>query len=165
MKIYIGFSRPVKWTLFARLIARVEARPYDHCYVRFQEPANDWMIFQASGLFVNLFSLSRWSTINVSVKEYEIDITKEQYDILWKYIKSTLGVPYNLKEDFGILLMKIFKMKTNPYSAGMSAEICSKLAATVCQILGINIPPDLDTIDPTMLDSILAKTGLKQVTL
>lgn len=160
MKIYIGFSHPQKWTVFARLIAWIESRPYDHCYVRFQEPAGDWMIFQASGLFVNLFPLDRWQSINVPVKEYEIEISDEQYQALWKYIKSNLGLPYSLKEDFGILLMKIFKLKTNPYSTGGRAEFCAEEAANVGRLVGLPIPINTSSLDPSELDSILSQAQL-----
>ena len=160
MKIYIGLAAPNGgFVPFAWLIQAVLKKKYDHCYIRFQEPAGEWMIFQASGFAVNIYNVDIWKSANISVKEYEIDLTTEQAagpDSLWEFIKSRLGLPYSLKEDFGILLMKIFKLKNNPYAAGGSAEICSQLAADTCKFLGIDIAQNTATIDPSTLDSILS---------
>lgn len=159
--IYIGLSCPRKKMAFAELIKWVEARSYDHAYIRFPEPVdNEYMIFQASKEMVNLYNKDIFSSINESIKEYTIECTDEQYLELWKYIKKNLGVPYSLKEDFGILLMKIFKYKENPFSQGGSAQFCSELAARVCEILGIDVSDNPDNIDPTLLDSILSQRGL-----
>jgi hypothetical protein len=163
MKIYIGLSKPTtSFPVFGWLIQWVEARPYDHVYVRLPEPMdNEYMIFQASKEMVNLYSKNIWLTENAPLKEYEIDITPQQYIILWKHVKSSLGIPYSLKEDFGLLLMKIFKfIKNNPFSAGGSAEFCSKEAAIVCDLLGIDVGDSPDNIDPSLLDVILSKKGL-----
>lgn len=162
--IYIGFSKPIegKFSPFAKLIQWVEARPYDHVYIRFPEPVdNEYLIFQASKEMVNLYNLNIFSSMNDSIKEYMIVCTDEQYMALWSFIKKSLGIPYSLKEDFGILLMKIFKLKHNPYDSGMSAQFCSKLGAMVCQILGIEIPDNPSVVDPSLLDSILSQKGLQ----
>lgn len=161
MKIYIGFSKPSgKFVPFAWLIKWVEARPYDHAYVRFQEPKGDWMIFQASKEIVNIYNVPLWLQSNVSLKEYEIEVTEAQSDALWKFIKKGLGTPYSLSEDFGILLMKIFKLKNNPLSKGMSAAFCSEEAARICELLGIDVGDSPDNIDPSGLDAILSTKNL-----
>jgi hypothetical protein len=160
MKIFIGFSKPIKGNPFAALIQWVEARPYDHVYIRIQEPMDgEYLIFQASGLQVNLINIIIFKSKHQSLKEYEIDITNEQYQILWRFIKSMLGVPYSLKEDFGILLMKIFKIK-QPFNDGIKAEFCSKLGATVCQLMNIPISENPDNIDPSGLDMKLQSLNL-----
>lgn len=166
MKIYIGFSKPTPggFVPFAWLIQKVISRPYDHVYIRFPEPmTQEYMIFQASSRIVNLYGLRLFNEVNTVVKEYEIECTDYQYLKLWTFIKHNLGVPYSLMEDLGILLMKIFKLKKQPFSKGMSAEFCSKLGAMVCQILDIEIDEDPDAIDPSRLDFILSYKQLKSV--
>jgi len=156
MKIYIGFSKPSEFSAFASLIEFVESRGYDHVYVRVQEPiSNRWMIFQASGLAVNLISAQNFIHTKVSLKEYEIECTDAQYKAVWDFINTSLGLPYSLIEDLGILLMKIFRLKNQPFNKGMSAWFCSKLGAQICEILGIVIPEDVADIDPSALDLIL----------
>lgn len=163
MKIYFGLSGPRGgFVPFAWIIQAVLKRKYDHCYIRFQEPSGDWMIFQASGNAVNLYNTKIWNSINEPLKEYEIEISPEDNAEFWnEFVKPRLGVPYSLKEAFGILLMKILKLKQNPYNTGGSAEICSQLAADACKFFGISIPEDSSTIDPSRLDTILSQAGLK----
>lgn len=161
MKIYIGFSKPSKFSAFASLIEAVECRGYDHVYIRVQEPiSNRWMIFQASGLVVNLLSAQNFLSNKVSLKEYEINCTDIQYKAVWNFINASLGLPYSLIEDLGILLMKIFRLKDQPFNKGMSAWFCSKLGAKICEILGISIPEDVADVDPSALDSILGNLRL-----
>lgn len=162
MKIYIGFSAPTSsMSLFGDLIKWVEARPYDHVYIRIQEPMDqEYLIFQASNMQVNLYNSQIFKIAHQPIKEYEIEITNDQYQTLWRFVKSMLGIPYSLKEDFGILLMKIFRLNKQPFNDGNNAEFCSKLGATVCQMLGIKLPEDVDAIDPSELDSILSIVNL-----
>ena len=164
MKVFIGLAAPNGgFVPFGWLIQLVEKRNYDHCYIRFQEPTGEWMIFQASGFAVNMYNVDVWLGKNKSIKEYEVDITKAQSTKIWKFVKANLGIPYSLKEDFGILLMKIFKLKKNPYNAGMSAEFCAQLDANVCKLLGIEIPEESSAVDPSGLDKILSSEGFKCV--
>jgi hypothetical protein len=161
MNIYVGFSHPKSFSPFASLIEAVEDRGYDHVYIRIQEAiSNRWMVFQASGLVVNLISAENFFNNRVSLKEYEVTATQVQYKNVWDFINQNLGLPYSLIEDFGILLMKIFKLKNQPFNQGGSAWFCSKLGAKVCEILDIPIPEDVSDVDPTALDSILAAEGL-----
>lgn len=161
MKIYIGFSKPrSKFAPFASLIKWVESRPYDHVYIRLPEPMEkQYIIFQASKEMVNICNLSIFFNANISIKEYEIEISDQQYELLWKFVKANLGIPYSLLEDFGILLTKVFKIK-QPFNSGMSSQFCSKLGAVVCQLFSININNDPGAIDPTALDSILEKNKI-----
>ena len=161
-KIFIGFSYPTgNFEPFAFLIKWVESRPYDHCYIRFPEPMNnDYLIFQASKEMVNIYNKDIWQSSNSPCKEYEIDINDEIYRDLWNFVKDNLGIPYSLKEDFGILLMKIFKLESNPYDNGKSAQFCSELGANVCKILKLPIQEESSAIDPSLLDSILSNLSL-----
>ena len=161
MKIYIGFSKPVsKFAIFGNLIRWVESRPYDHVYIRLPEPMDkEYIIFQASKEMVNIYNKRIFCSENISIKEYELDISDSQYIVLWKFVKANIGIPYSLLEDFGILLMKVLKIK-QPFNSGMSSEFCSKLGALVCHMFGIALPIDAGSIDPSLLDSILESNKL-----
>lgn len=162
MKIYIGFAKPTTtFPIFGWIIQWVESRPYDHVYIRMPEPMdNEYIIFQASKSIVNIFNKDIFLASNASLKEYEIDITDEQYIQLWRFALANLGIPYSLKEDFGILLMKVFHLKKQPYNEGMSSQFCSKLGAIICKMLGISIPVEVSEVDPSLLDKILEGTSL-----
>lgn len=157
MKIYIGFSKPTtRFPIFGWLIQWVEKRPYDHAYVRFKDPfLNKYIVFQASKEMVNLYSYPIFLEYNLPIKEYLIECDAQHYKELWDYITEMLGTPYSLKIDFGILLMKIFKLKTNPFGDNPNEEVCSELASRVCSMLGIPITEEFSSIDPSGLDQIL----------
>lgn len=161
--VYIGFSSPTTWFQpFADLIRWIEARPYDHVYIRFQEPATkQWIVFQASKEMVNIYNKDIFQQQNTTIKEYEISINLQEYSSLWLFVLQNLGIPYSLLEDFGIVLMKIFKLKAQPFNQGLSAEFCSKLGANVCELLQIYLDGiDPSSIDPSGLDSLLASKKL-----
>ena len=161
MKIYIGFSRPTaKFAPFAWAIQAIEKRPYDHAYVRMQEPKNNqWMIFQASKTMVNMFSIPWFLHANIVIKEYEIECSSEHYAKLWKFAMDNLGVPYSTKQIIGIFLRKIFHIK-QILPDGTSGEVCSELAARVCKIMDIPITEDLDSITPSDLDELLSSFSI-----
>jgi hypothetical protein len=157
MIMHIGFSKPKSnIALFAKLIQWVEKRPYDHVYIKTQEPMDlEYVIFQASKEMVNLYNKDIFFNDNVCIKEYQIEIDDKQYALLWNFIMNNLGVPYSLKSDFGILLTKIFRIK-QPFNSGYSSEFCSKLAAQICNLLGIVKIDNPDAVDPSSLDKILS---------
>jgi len=163
-KIYIGFSKPTtKLPLFAWLIQFVEKTPYDHVYIGIEEPMyNNYMIFQASKEMVNLYNPDIFAQTNKTIKEYELSCTDDQYKDIWLFAINNLGTPYGLSQDFGILISKIFKTK-QLFSNKTKEEICSELAARVCNILGIKINEDFDLIDPKEMDKILQDAKVRQV--
>lgn len=159
--IRIGFSSPTtKFVPFAWAVQAIEKRPYDHVYVRIQEPLNgQWMIFQASKEMVNMYSISWFLNSNEVIKEYEIPCTNDQYKDLWQFAMDNLGVPYSTKQIIGILFRKLFRMN-QIFPNGTSGEICAELAARVCIMLGFTPKEDLDIITPSDLDYFLESCGV-----
>lgn len=158
MKIYIGFSSPTsKFVPFAWAIQAIEKRPYDHAYIRMQEPMNDeWMIFQASKQMVNMYHLSWFLKSNEVIKEYEIDCTDLQYKELWAFAMKTLGTPYSIKQVLAIFLRKLFHFSPKAID-GEAGEVCSELAARVAVIMGLIIDEEFDFITPSDLDYFLSQ--------
>lgn len=155
MKIYIGFSKPTtRFPIFGWIIQWVLRRPYDHVYIRFQEPMdNTFMIFQASKMMTNMYSIDNFLKENLPIKEYELECTNEVYKELWRFAMVKLGVRYSVLQTFGILLTKIFKNLKQPFHT--EDEFCSKLVAQACVLLGITIPENADDVDPSDMDQLL----------
>ena len=63
-----------------------------------------------------------------------------------------LGVPYSLKEVWGLLLMKIFHLSKQPFDDGLKQAFCSELAAAVFELLNVPMSEGLSSIDPSALD-------------
>lgn len=154
MKITFGFSRPKSFNILSEMIRSIDKTEFSHSYVRFTDSMNQELVFQASGLAVNLCSFSRFSSIEMLIEEYEMDITNTQYYTTWNFMVNSLGIPYSLVQLLRILAKKITG-KEFGHDNGNS-EICSQLAATLCQLLGIQINEDLDYTDPSALQKICA---------
>lgn len=147
MKIIFGFSRPQKELPLSVLIRQVEKRLFSHAYMRLMDPIGLEVVFQASGLAVNLMSLTNFKAMEIIVEEYELEITDDQYQELWTYIISRLGVSYSILQLFSLLLYKLIGVKV--YDNGETGEICSELAARTCTFLGKPVPGDLDYETPS----------------
>jgi len=118
------------------------------------------MVFEASKEMVNLYSYEVFLQSNSTVKEYIINTDQSHYSDLWIYIIQSLGIPYSLKIAAGILLMKIFPFKSNPFGNSPNEEVCSELASRVCAILGVPVPLDYSSIDPSALDQLLSNNNI-----
>jgi len=129
--IRVGFSYR-KNNLFSSIIKEVTASKVSHVYIRVPNKLGDDLIFQASGLQVNLCSLSVFLEKEVVLEEYDIEVSGKQYTYFRKFIVSSLGKPYGLAEIFGFLFIiiakKFGKTINNPFSQGDKAYICVQLA-------------------------------------
>lgn len=162
MKIVFGFSRPQKELPLSILIQLVEKRPFSHAYVRLIDPTGLNVVFQASGLVVNLVSFANFQAVEVIVEEYELDVTDDQYKELWTYIISKLGTSYSITQLFSILLNKLTGLKI--YDNGATKEVCSELAARTLTFLGKSVPGDLDYETPSDFNKFCA-SNLTKLTL
>lgn len=147
MKIIFGFSRPNTEKLLSKLIRWVDKRPFSHSYVRFSDPAGLDIIFQASGLAVNICSIENFLQIETIVEEYEIEINDcKEYDI-WKYVINQLGKPYSIAQLFSILIKKIIGLEIGHNND--TAVVCSEESARFCIFLGFLVPGDIDYETPS----------------
>lgn len=80
MKIYIGFSKPIKKKIGADLISWWIKRPYSHVYVRFesQDPEIPSTIYHAAHGWVHFLDLERFERKNKTVIEYPVEVTQPQ---------------------------------------------------------------------------------------
>ena len=115
-----------------------------HTYVRLDGAT----VFQASGLTVNEQVYEYFITYETVVKEFQMQITDEQFAAGEVFRIASLGKPYSMKEVFGfgwVMLMKTLGKKVaNPGRDGNHAYVCSKL---MCDYAGIddkdeNLTPD-----------------------
>lgn len=162
--IYIGFSKPKTWKVFAQLIMWGYGIPFDHVYIRcWSKDMNRWMIFQASKTSVNLVSQDTLELENIIVKEFQIDIADDKMAALLSFAGDNLGKPYGIKECFGLAWVRICAMfgkrVNNPFRFDGSTYVCSELAGYVCeQFAGMAVDADPANINPKeMYDYLSAK--------
>ncbi len=144
-KIIIGFSKPKTWfNPFSWLIRLIEGTPYSHTYVKtFFQAADCWLIYQASGKMVNFMSEKQFDNTVHKYKEFEFEISEEAYKEYIKWAVRNAGVPYGLKTVLGILLVRVFNLKKNPFGDGQKSLFCAELSRiALSHFIGAYLPKE-----------------------
>jgi hypothetical protein len=163
--LIIGFSRPKSWLVpFSWIIRLVTWSPVSHAYVRYYDSyANTWVIFQASGLVINMVSQEMFLTKDEVYAEFEIPISEDMKQKIVQNSINKCGTPYGIWQIFGfawILFMRLFgKSVKNPFYSS-SSYFCSELVGDILIEVGDkNIDPSAMTPKDDM--NYLFAQGLK----
>lgn len=154
MKIFVGFSSSN--LIGSKVIAEVEKRKYSHAYLRFfDEVTDDWMVTQASHGMVHEISFVRFSEVNKTQKEIEINLGVDQYLKLRKANNFFKGSKYSVWQLVIIFLKKFTKnaSKVN----GNKKFICSEWVYVLLKDSGylFDVVENPDTLTPSELELIL----------
>lgn len=153
--IIIGFSRPKSFfEPFSWLIRLIDRSQFSHTYIKYYDNyANRWVIFQASGLTVNYIGQTLFNSKEILCAEFTIPITSAQKLTTIQYAIDTLGTPYGMKHILGIVLVKFAnlfgKRIANPFDES-GTMVCSELVAYMLN--QIILPTDtinFETATPT----------------
>lgn len=148
MKLTIGFSKPKKhlFPIFSWLIRLFEGTSYSHVYVKWHSRGADTnVLYEASGSSVKFLGEKVYNDRIQPIHEYEVTISSETYKKLLKFCMENAGINYGIKQVFGIALVKIFKLKKNPFSDNKKSQICSELIGHILEdVLGRDLDLDLD---------------------
>lgn len=162
-KIKIGFSRPIKWKMFAWLIMKAYRINYDHVFISLNSAKYEReLIYQASHTKVNFIGRILFLQDNLIIKEFEIDVTPENYKALMQFAIDNVGKPYGIKEAIGlgiVRLAEIFGKKIkNPFGDSGRTYICSELGGYVLkQFTNFkNLDIDCDNLNPQQLERYLS---------
>jgi len=159
LSVIIGFSKPkgVFFPIFSWVIRLFERTEYSHVYVRWHSKgAGVDVCYEASGNEVKFICKNVFDARIIPIKEYEIEITNEQYRKLLHFCMSNAGQHYGVKQVFGILLVKLFRLKKNPFSDGRASWVCSELAGQILKdVLDKDTGLDLDIAGPKAIDKFL----------
>ena len=165
--IVVGFSRPKAWLEpFSWLIRLVTKSPVSHAYIRYYDDyTGRWVIFQASGLSVNLVGQNMFNSKEYVYREYEIPISDATKLSVIQGATDKLGAPYGTAQIVGfgwVLLMRLFGRKVNnPFYSG-SSYFCSELVDEILNEIGIG-ESDPSTLDPAGLMNFLATKNFKVI--
>lgn len=154
--VVIGFSKAKsKWLFLSPLIQWVEDTPYSHVYVRFTDYVTGReLVFEASLGMVHFCTFDSMKVGNDIIEEYAVRIDDLQYRKLWNFMLNRLELKYGFMELLWIGLKKLTGRQVSK-GDGEQTQICSELAARVCEALGIKVPGNLDYISPKELHAIV----------
>lgn len=159
----IGFSTPKDFKLFAWAIKKVLATPYSHVYISFfSSYYNRKIIYQSSGIAVNLIGEPRFNSIETIVAEFPLPVSEDLQKELVQNAIDTCGTPYGIKHIVGLVIYMIarklgHKMNQVPFQ-NPSTLVCSQLAAKVLSEV-LKLYPDLDpeTATPEDIYTVLSE--------
>lgn len=82
--------------------------------------------------------------------EFEVDIDEDKYKQFMRWAITTSGADYSIKQPLGILLIKLFNLRRNPFDNGRCAWVCSELVGFfLLEFAGVYISDEtLDVIGP-----------------
>lgn len=156
--VYVGFSTNQK--PLARLIRWATRSSVSHVYFRvptYSITGRSW-IFQASGFAVNLEGDQHFSGHANVVREFEVDLTEEQFTELELYMLDSVAKPYSVAQLAGmcwVLLGRTFGAKfKNPFADGSHSYVCVELIARI-----LRIPGSEDLTPEDLLDFLEARSA------
>jgi hypothetical protein len=136
--ITIGFSRPKSgFHPFSWLIRLAYWSPFSHAYVKFDIPKIGNVIFQASGMKVNLIGEDLFNSKEFIYEEFALPITKKRKIELVKFAVGQLGKPYNVVGILGMVYVRagqLFGIHLNsPFPYTGSSDFCSEVVAHILE--------------------------------
>jgi hypothetical protein len=164
-KIYIGFSRNNN-SVLSKTIRLIEGSEYSHVYIRKESKYGEY-IYQASGLQVNFMNIDIFKAHNTIVEEYEFELPDEKKEKLIAFFVKYCGTSYGTKSLFkmlAVLACQRVGVKLHLKGDGTETFVCSELGAFFCEeILGIDIPEDIDFVTPKSLNPFVKAHGKRVV--
>ena len=136
--ITIGFSRPQGgFQPFSWLIRLAYWSPFSHAYLRYEIPEVGTVIFQASGLKVNLIGQTLFDSKEDIYAEFSLPISAEEKAKLIKFTVSQLGQPYNVVGIFGMAWVRLGQLLGqkwhSPFNYTGSSAFCSEIIAQILE--------------------------------
>jgi hypothetical protein len=152
----MAFFSPFSW-----LIRLAYWSPISHVYIRFDLDGIP-VVFQASGLKINLVSDALFNSEEIVCKEFTLPISSENKEALKTFSINQLGKPYNIMGIFGMGLVRIgqllgIKIKS-PFKYNGSSDFCSELVSYILKTYeNINIGDNPADESPQSVLNLLSK--------
>ena len=123
--------------MFSWVIRLAYWSPFSHAYVQFDIPNIGTVIFQASGLKINLIGEPLFNSIEDIYAEFTLPITEEKKTELIKFAFGQLGKPYNVRGILGMTYVRIGQLLglnlSSPFPYSDSSAFCSELVARILE--------------------------------
>lgn len=155
----IGFSHSKGFKPFSWAIKGWDKTPYSHVYFKFVTKSNPDipLIYQASKTMLNFMSEQVFLTQNVVCREFEIEVTDEQFAAFLRDCMLNAGKPYGIMQIVGIFIADVFKLKKNPFPNSDKYFVCSEWVAKELEKLGYKWDKPMDLVDPKDVYKVLSK--------
>lgn len=159
MHVFVEFTRPLYKTLplFSYIIRAVERTPYSHVRLRWVNSVGVPVVYESTAASCRFLGPEAQQQFQAeALKRYILELNREQYRELVKVCMEKAGTDYGYLQLIGILIARVFRLKSNPLSHGRDKQVCSELVAEIIKrVLKLDTGKDLDIIGPRDIDRFL----------
>jgi len=153
-RVVIGFSRPIKFKIGAKLIMWADGSNFSHAYIRFEsERWKTSFIYQATGHGTHFMGGQNFRKINVPVEEFQIEVPDDVEAKVGSLCVSREGQPYAVKQVMGKAVVKLIQLLTfgkltisNPLGQADQTDCIDEVSTVLKDGLGIQTPLDMDSV-------------------
>ena len=144
--IRIGFSRPKKLKIGAKLITWWLNSNYSHVYMLYTDDQGRELIFHASQGLVHLITKENFDKENETVKLVDLYLLDSNYQLFRDFYYSKLGSPYDYIDLIRVVLHDIGIPNMGINNSGF---ICSELCGQMLiDLFGCNFNKPANLITP-----------------
>ena len=157
-KLYVEFTRPKKFSFVSACIMMFERTKYSHVRFQWQE-GDQTMVYEASGSSVKfLGEIAQGQSPVVIASCFSFDLSDAQWQEFKRLRMKFAGIHYGVMQVAGIILSRIFRFKSNPFSNGQYSQICSEVVARILHdIFDVTTEFDFDMAGPRKIHKLLLK--------
>lgn len=158
-------KRKNNFNLLSWIIRFIEHTEFSHIGFVITNSTGRKFIYEASGFTVKFNNYNLFNDVNLYIKQYELELSSEQQQKFIDICLDNLGRPYSIKGLIGLLFVRLFKLKSNPFKDQADSFVCSELAAFIIKEF---YPEalynyDLDTVGLKEIDRIIKTIALKEL--
>lgn len=151
----IGTSKPRKAKVFSSATMWTEGTDHSHIFITFKDPRTGLRyIAEARGGGIRMLSNIKFKQENLIVNIYRYECTQEQIDEVEKFIWESLAHDYGYKHIIGLAAMRLENMwyrfirsnkkAANKFKDGKYSQICCEMGLRALEILGYDIPGNVE---------------------
>jgi hypothetical protein len=161
MNFIVGFSKPKKFNIIAKLIMIVEGTPFNHVYIeKYSSYLERNMIYEATIHGVSFKKKELLLERAEIIEEYEYDLTEEDNKLLLQSIYDNVGKEYGFKQLLGNLFIRLGLWVRNKFADDEKKLVCLEAVGNLLKILNI-VKKDInfENLGLKEIHTIIQETG------
>lgn len=146
-KIIIEFTRPKNslFPWFSYIIRAIEGTDYSHVRLKWKNSSGLDLVYEAAGTGINFKGPIADKDSVYVIDKFDVYVDSKGYRRLINLCVENAGLDYGVKQLLGICLVRLFKLKQNPFSDGRKSQVCSEVVGRFLEeVMGWNTGLDLD---------------------
>ena len=154
----VEFTRPKDSKLISNLIMKIQGSKYSHVRVKWTSSSGITLVYEASRSSVKFVGPISQSNHPVEViRCYKITVSPTEFRSLIDVCITYADVSYGTLQLIGMGLVRLFKLKKNPFGDGAKTQVCSELLSKILErVKKWHHDMDMEIAGPKELDLFMA---------